>query len=120
VPLSGRENAAKYRTRMARLPRKKPFTLDINLLADWRPYADAPPEPTASHNWRYFGTATYNGVTGALAWNGAGYGLAIGSARVYEFPIWERIRLQAIMEFEHPPGKELAPRFAQEWRRGYG
>jgi hypothetical protein len=27
---------------------------------------------------------------------------------------------QAIMELEYPPGKELAARFAQEWRRGYG
>ena len=105
---------------MARLPRQKPFTLDIDLLADWRPLADVPPPPESDRDWRYFGTVTYNGVTGALAWNGAGYGLAIGSALVYEFPIWERIRLQAIMEFEHPPGKELAPQFAQEWRKGYG
>jgi hypothetical protein len=84
---------------MARVPRRKPFTLHIDLLADWRPYADEPPVPLSSRDWRYFGKVTYNGVTGALAWKGAGYGLAIGSAPVFEFPLWERIRLQAIMEF---------------------
>jgi len=69
---------------------------------------------------RYFGTVTYNSVTGALAWKGAGYGLAIGSAPVYEFPLWERIRLQTIMELEHPPRNELTPKFAQESQKSYG
>jgi hypothetical protein len=105
---------------MARIPRKKPFTLDIDLLADWRKYADAPPAPRTTSDWRYFGTATYNGVTGALAWKGAGYGIALGSTPVVEFDLWERIRLHAILEFEHPPGKELAPQFVEEWRPGYG
>jgi hypothetical protein len=109
-----------YIARMARLPRKKPFALDIDLLADWRSYADEPAEAQSARDWRYFGTVTYNGVTGALAWKGAGYGLAIGSAPVHEFELWERIRLQTILEFEHPPGKELAPQFPEEWRRGYG
>jgi hypothetical protein len=39
---------------------------------------------------------------------------------VYEFSLWERIRLQTIMEFEHSPDKELASQFAQERRKGYG
>ena len=60
------------------------------------------------------------GCTGAPAWKGACCGLAIGSAPVYEFTLWERIRLQMLMEFEHPPGKELAPKFAHESRKGYG
>jgi hypothetical protein len=30
---------------MARLFSKKPFTLDIDLLANWRPYSDATPKP---------------------------------------------------------------------------
>ena len=34
--------------------------------------------------------------------------------------VWERIRLQTIMAIEHLPGKELAPRFGQASRRGYG
>jgi hypothetical protein len=105
---------------MARPPRKKPFTLDIDLLADWRPYADAPPAPRGDHDWRYFGTVTFNGATAALSWKGGGYGLAIGPAPVYEFQLWERTRLHAILEFEHPPGKELAPRFAPDAQRGYG
>ncbi|MBB6187530.1 hypothetical protein HDE77_001894 [Rhodanobacter sp. MP7CTX1] len=67
---------------------------------------------------RYFGTVTYNGVTGAFAWRGAGDGLAVGSAPVYEFPLWERIRLQAIIGFENPPGKELAPHFATDMPGG--
>ena len=32
---------------------------------------------------------------------------AIGSACVYEVQLWERIRLNTIMESEHPLGKEL-------------
>jgi hypothetical protein len=46
--------------------------------------------------------------------------MASDSARIYEFPLWDRIRLQTIMEFEYPPGKELVPRFPDEWQRDYG
>jgi hypothetical protein len=48
---------------MARLPRKKSFTLDIDLLADWRSYADEPPVAVSTRDWRYFGAVTYNGVS---------------------------------------------------------
>lgn len=99
---------------MARIPRKKPFTLTVDLLADWRPFADPPPAPRIDHDWRYFGTVTYNGITGALAWRAGGYGMAVGSEPVREFQLWERIRLNSILEFESPPGYELRPRFAPQ------
>jgi hypothetical protein len=99
---------------MARIPRKKSFTLTVDLLADWHPFADPPPVPRRDSDWRYFGTATYNGVTGALAWRTGGYGIAVASEPVAEFPLWERIRLNSILEFERPPGLELQPRFARQ------
>jgi hypothetical protein len=95
---------------MPRLQRKKPFTLTIDLLGDWRPLATAPPPARSDHDWRYFGTVTINGVSGALAWKSGGYGTAIGDGPVRPFGLWERIRLGEIMEFESPPGRELAPR----------
>lgn len=120
APLSRRENTAAYRACMARLPLKKHFTLDIDLLAEWRPYPDEPAPPQSDRDLRYFGTVTYNGVTGAIARKGGGDGVAIGLAPACEFPLWERIRLNEIMQFEHPPGKELLPKFPEDWRRSYG
>lgn len=105
------ETPPAYRAGMARIPRKKPFTLTIDLLADWSPFADPPSEPHIDHDWRHFGTVTYNGTTGALAWRIGGYGMAVGSEPVREFQLWERIRLNSILEFESPPGFELRPRF---------
>lgn len=103
-----------YRAGMARIPRKKPFTLTIDLLADRRPFADAPPAPHIDHDWRYFGTVTYSGTTGAPAWRVGGYGIAVGSESVREFQLWEWIRLNSIMEFEGPPGLNMQPRFAPQ------
>lgn len=95
---------------MPRLPRKKPFTLTIDLLGDWRPLAAAPPPARCEHEWRYFGTVTIHGVSGALAWKAGGYGIAVGDDPVRPLSLWERIRINEIMEFESPPGRELAPR----------
>ena len=95
---------------MTRPPRKKPFTLTINLLGDWRPLAATPPSAASEHDWRYFGIVTINGVSGALAWKAGDYGMAVGDGSVRSFDLWERIRVSEIMEFESPPGKELAPR----------
>lgn len=95
---------------MTRLPRKKPFTLTIDLLDDWRPLAAAPPPARSDHDWRYFGTITIHGVRGALAWKTGGYGVAIGDSPVRPLGLWKRIRINEIMEFESPPGRELAPR----------
>lgn len=95
---------------MTRRPRKKPFTLTIDLLDDWRPLAAAPPPARSDHDWRYFGTVTIDGVSGALAWRAGAYGMAIAGSPVRPFGLWERIRVNEIMEFESPPGRELAPR----------
>lgn len=95
---------------MTRRPSKTSFTLTIDLLDDWRPLAAATPPARSDHDWRYFGTVTINGVTGALAWKASGYGMAVGDGPVQPLGLWERIRLSEIMEFESPPGRELAPR----------
>ena len=102
---------------MTRRPRKKPFTLTIDLLGDWRPLARAPPPASSDHDWRYFGTVTINGVSGALAWKSGGYGMAVGDGPVQPFGLWEGVRVTEIMEFESPPGRELAPRHkpAEMW-----
>lgn len=110
MPLSARENSVAYIPRMARLPRKKPFTRDIdNLFADWRQLTDAPAPTGERPRLALLRHSHLQGRDRSAA----------GSAPVYEFTLWERIRLQAILELEHPPGKELAPQFMQEWRRGY-
>lgn len=106
---------------MTRRPRKKPFTLTIDLLGDWRPLAAAHLPARSDHDWRYFGTVTIDGVSGALAWKSGEYGIAVGEAPVRVFGLWERIRLSEIMEFESPPGRELAPRSkpARTWSSYY-
>lgn len=96
---------------MTRPPRKKPFTLTIDLLGDWRSLAAVPSLAESEHDWRYFGVVTLNRVNGALAWRAGGYGIALADGKVRPFGLWERIRVNEIMEFESPPGKELAPRF---------
>jgi hypothetical protein len=83
--------------------------ITVDLLADWLPYADPLPEPRSNHDWRYFGTITMDGETGALAWRAGGYGFGSG-ARVCELGLWDRIKLNAIMLGE-PPGYSDAPRF---------
>ncbi len=64
----------------------------------------------SDHDWRYFGTVAIDGVSGALAWKAGGYGIAVGDDQVRPFGFSERMRINDIMEFESPPGRELAPR----------
>lgn len=55
------------------MSRRRPTKADYNrvvtidLLADWRPYAEPLPEPRSDSDWVYFGTITRDGVTGAPA-----------------------------------------------------
>lgn len=96
---------------MARIPRKKTFTLTIDLLADWHPYASEPAPVSLHQPWTYFGTITYNGITGALAWRYGWYGMAVGEEPVIELPLWERIRIQQILDFGGLARRAGIPRF---------
>jgi hypothetical protein len=51
----------------------------LDLLADWRPHAEPLPEPRSEYDWRYFGTITIDGQTGALAWRAGSSGIGIGA-----------------------------------------
>jgi hypothetical protein len=98
-------------------PRKKPFALEIDLRADEWPYGDEPSMPRVDRDWRDFGTLRCNGVIAALAWKGGD--MEWRSVWAYSrVPIWERIRLAAIMQFESLPRNELAPGFAIDMPRG--
>lgn len=81
----------------------------IDLLADWRPYAQPLPEPRSEYDWRYYGTITRNDVTCALAWKAGGYGLGNGSA-VRELGLWDRIKVSGLLMGD-PPGFADVPRF---------
>lgn len=83
--------------------------VSLDLLADWRAYAESLPEPRSDHDWRYFGTVTMDGHTGALAWRLGGYGIGNG-AKVRELGIWDRIQVNGLL-MEEPPGYSNAPRF---------
>jgi hypothetical protein len=61
--------------------------------------------------WVLHGTATLNGVTGALAFCGGGYGVAVGNAGVIELKLWERIDVSQGIEFKTAPGWESVPKF---------
>lgn len=86
--------------------------LTVDLLADWRPYASPLPEPRDKSDWRYFGTITMDGETGALAWRGGSYGFGSGGF-VRELGLWDRIKVNAIM-LDKPAGYLDAPRFPPE------
>jgi len=96
--------------RPTRAERERVITVD--LLADWRPYATALPEPRSGHDWRYFGTITMDGETGALAWRAGGYGFGSGGY-IRELGLWDRIKVTAIM-LSKPAGYVDAPRFPPE------
>jgi len=95
------------RRRPTKAERERVITLD--LLADWRAYAEPLPPPRSEHDWRYYGTITRDGVTGAFAWRAGRYGVGVG-ANVTECGLWDRIKITAIMLGE-PPGYANAPRF---------
>lgn len=84
--------------------------ITIDLLADWRPYADPLPPPATVHTWRYHGTITRDGITGALAWRSGGYGIGHGPT-VKECGLWDRIKITRILSFDAPPGLEGIPQF---------
>jgi len=95
------------RRRPTKAERERVITLD--LLADWRAYAEPLPEPRDKFDWRYFGTITMDGQTGALAWRAGNYGVGIG-ATVAELGLWDRIKIDRILESK-PPGSDRVPRF---------
>jgi len=98
------------RRRPTKAERERIVTLD--LLADWHAYAEPLPEPRSEHDWRYFGTITIDGQTGALAWRAGGYGIGSGTT-VRELGLWDRIKVEALL-MDEPPGFADAPRFPPE------
>jgi len=86
--------------------------VSIELLADWRAYAKPLRAPKDDHDWRYFGTITMDGQTGALAWRAGGYGIG-NAATVRELGLWDRIKVSGLLMGE-PPGFANAPRFTPE------
>lgn len=98
------------RRRPTKAERKRVITID--LLAGWRAYAEPLPEPRSEHDWRYFGTITIEGQTGALAWRAGNYGIGIG-ANVLELGMWDRIKIDSLL-MGNPPGCVDVPRFTPE------
>lgn len=82
----------------------------IDLLADWHLYAAPLPEPRSEYDWRYFGTITMDGETGALAWRAGSYGFGSGVGGVRELGQWDRIKVNSLL-LDKPPGCSNAPRF---------
>ena len=95
------------RRRATKAERERVIALD--LLADWRAYAEPLECPRSEHDWRYYGTITRDGVTGALAWRAGGYGVGNGTD-VRELGLWDRIKVTALL-MDDPPGYTNAPRF---------
>ena len=103
------------RTYNARMSRRRPTKAErerfvsLDLLADWRVYAEPLPAKNGDHDWRYFGTITMDGETGALAWRAGGYGVGNGTT-VRELGLWDRIKVESLL-MDDPPGHSDAPRF---------
>ena len=95
------------RRRPTKAERERVVILD--LLADWRAYAEPLPTPMREHDWRYFGAITIDGQTGALAWRAGGYGIGNG-ASVRELGLWDRIKVTSFL-MDAPPGYADAPHF---------
>ena len=95
------------RRRPTKAERERVISLD--LLADWCAYAEPLPTSTSEDDWRYFGTITMDGQTGALAWRAGGYGIGNGST-VRELGIWDRIKVTSLL-MDEPPGCASTPRF---------
>ena len=97
------------RRRPTKAERERVISMD--LLADWRMYAEPLPSPNGEHDWRYYGTITIDGQTGALAWRAGGYGIGIGNgASVRELGLWDRIKVTSFL-MDAPPGYADAPHF---------
>ena len=101
------DNATMPTRRPTKAERERVVSLD--LLADWHAYAEPLPEPRSEDDWRYFGTITMDGQTGALAWRAGGYGIGNGTA-VRELGLWDRIKVTSLL-MDEPPGFANAPLF---------
>ena len=95
------------RRRPTKAERERVISMD--LLADWRMYAEPLPSPNGEHDWRYYGTITIDGQTGALAWRAGGYGIGNGTM-VRELGMWDQIKVSGLLMGE-PPGFADVPRF---------
>lgn len=93
---------------LKRADRERVITLD--LLADWRLYADPLPSAKNNFDWRYSGTVTRDGVTSALAWQIGNYGFGRGRA-VAACGFRDRIKITHILLFDRPPGLDSVPKF---------
>jgi len=94
------------RRRPTKAERERVISLD--LLADWRPYAEPRPEPSSDHHWRYCGTIKMGGKTGALAWRAGAHGIGNGTS-MRELGRWDHIKVTGLLMHE-PPGYANAPR----------
>jgi hypothetical protein len=92
-----------------RVKRAKFFSFDQ--LADWTPFA-AQSGPVNTHlGWVLHGTATLNGVEGALAISAGWYGIGVGRAPIDDLGLWERLDVIHGIKFKTAPECEDAPRF---------
>lgn len=99
-----------YPAAMAKhVKRAKSFSFD--LLADWAPHATPPGPAEVCRGWVLHGTATLNGVTGALAFCGGWYGIKVGGQDVADLGMWERIDVSQGIEFKTATGWEHVPKF---------
>src|SRR6185312_15045531 len=92
------------RRRPTKAERERVISLD--LLADWRAYAEPLPVPGSEHAWRYFGTITMDGQSGAFAWRAGGYGIGNGS-NVRQLGVWDQIKITSLLA-GHPSGHAVA------------
>lgn len=86
-------------------------TLTVDLLADWRSFADPLYPAGKSNDWQLYGTVTIDGRTGGLTWKPGGYAIVIG-ATLRELSLWERIDVSNTVAIGKPAGHERAPQFA--------
>jgi hypothetical protein len=83
-------------------------SFSYDLLDHWQSHAEAP-EPGSP--WRYHGTATLAGVTGALAWRRGSVGIAVTTLPVCELGLFERMQIGHDMKNQALPGWETVPPF---------
>lgn len=88
-------------------------TLSVDLLADWRPFANALPASENFRDWQLYGTVTIDGKTGGLGWKPGGYAIVTGNS-LRELSMWERIDLSSAVDINKPPGYETRPQYSME------